>query len=182
MTSIPLGGTRTTAGRRAKSRPAFGDGNEPWTRRDAVLPGLLMLAGVVVLFIGWLGISDAVALNRQTRWLAVSIVGLIVGGLGMVLWLLAGLATVTRLRRAVLAEANRRADSTARRTAPRTTVATAEGYGVAEGMRRYHRADCLMLQGKQATMGEPAAFAEAGLTPCGVCLPAETTGRGGRHA
>ena len=60
--------------------------------------------------------------------------------------------------------------------------AAPEGFGVAEGMRRYHRADCLMLQGKQATMDEPVEFAKAGLEPCGVCLPADTPGRSGRHA
>jgi hypothetical protein len=182
MTSIPLGGTRTTTRRAARSRSvAFHDGPEPWARRDAVLPGLLMLAGVIVLVIGWLGISDAVALERQTRWLAVSIVGLIVGGLGMVLWLLAGLTRVNRLRHAVVAAAERRVALAARAAAAPDAHAAPAGFGVAAGMRRYHRSDCLMLQGKTATTGEPADLAKSGLTPCGVCLPTDPP-PGGRHA
>jgi hypothetical protein len=160
------------------------DGPEPWARRDALLPGLLIAAGVVLLVIGWFGISDAIALNRQMRWLALGITGIIVGGLGMVVWLLFGLTTITRLRRAVYAEIDRRV-SLAERAADAPAAATAEarvGFGTVTGMRHYHRADCLMLAGKQASFAAAAEFTEAGLTPCGVCLPADTPAPGGRHA
>jgi hypothetical protein len=181
MTSIPLGGTRTTARRAARGRAVeFHDGPEPWARRDLALPGLFILLGVIVLVVGWFGISDAVALNRQMRWLAVGIIGLIVGGFGMVLWLLAGLTKVTRLRRAVVAEADRRVTLATRSTG--SAAAAPAGFATVAGMRRFHRTDCLMLTGKAAELGEPTDFAAAGLAPCGVCLPADAPGRGGHHA
>jgi hypothetical protein len=184
MTSIPIGESRTAAkGRAAVRRPvALHDGPEPWSRRDALVPGLFIVIGVVLLVVGWFGISDAVALDRQTRWLALGITGLIVGGLGMVVWLLFGLATITRLRRAVYAEIDRRV-TVAERAADVPAAATAAvpgGFATVAGMRRYHRANCLMLQGKQATYAEAATFTEAGLTPCGVCLPADAPGRSHR--
>jgi hypothetical protein len=186
MTSIPIGGTRATANRRAASRRpvALHDGPEPWTRRDALLPGLFIAFGLVLLVVGWFGISDAVALERQTRWLALGIGGLIVGGLGMVVWLLGGMITITQLRRAVYAEIDRRVSAAERATAGGATEATAEvtvGFATAPGMRRYHRAECLMLQGKPATFAEEEALTEAGLAPCGVCLP-EPPRAGHRHA
>jgi hypothetical protein len=185
MTSIPIGGTRTTAKRRAASRRpvALHDGREPWARRDALFPGLLIGVGVVLLVVGWFGISDAIALESQTRWLALGIVGLIVGGLGMVVWLLAAMIRISQLRRAVYAEIDRRV-SAAERAAAGAATPTAEvavGFATAPGMRRYHRADCLMLRGKKATVAAEADLTKAGLAPCGVCLPA-AAGAGGRHA
>jgi hypothetical protein len=185
MTSISVSGTRTKANRRsARSRPVeLPDGPEPWGRRDAVLPGVLIALGVLGLVIGWFGISDAVALERQMRWLALGIVGLIVGGFGMVMWLLFGLVTVGRLRRAVMHEIDRRATAAESLAAPRVQVqAETTAFGAAPGMRHYHRADCLLLQGKQASFAETTEFAEAGLAPCGVCLPADATERGARRA
>jgi len=192
MTSIPIGGTRTTANRRAASRRpvALHDGGEPWARRDALLPGLFIAVGLVLLVVGWFGISDAVALERQTRWLAVGIVGLIVGGLGMVVWLLAAMIRISQLRRAVYAEIDRRVTAAERRAeaAPTPTAELAVGFATAPGMRRYHRVTCLMLAGKKATAAAEADLTKAGLAPCGVCLPAAPTAPataadgGGRHA
>jgi hypothetical protein len=191
MTSIPIEGTRTAAKRRDTSRrpAALHDGHEPWARRDALLPGLFIGVGLVLLVVGWFGISDAIALESQTRWLALGIVGLIVGGLGMVVWLLAAMIRIGQLRRAVYAEIDRRV-SAAERAAAAVPTPTAElvvGFATAPGMRRYHRVTCLMLQGKKATPAAEADLTKAGLVPCGVCLPAATpaataTDGGGRHA
>jgi hypothetical protein len=186
MTSIPISGTRASAKRRAAShRPvALHDGREPWARRDALLPGLFIVIGLVLLVVGWFGISDAVALERQTRWLALGIIGLIVGGMGMVVWLLAAMIRISQLRRAVYAEIDRRVSAAERAAVAGVAAPTAEvavGFGVAPGMRHYHGADCLMLQGKKATFAAESDLAKAGLQACGVCLPA-ATGGGGRHA
>lgn len=165
--------SRAGAGARAGSRPAgrartAAPGPEPWSRRDAAVPALLTAVGLVLLVWGWFGISGTVDLDSQTRWLALGILGLIVGGLGMVVWLLLGLRAVTALKHDVLV------DLEARLPAPREAASAAAtapaGLGTVPGMRRYHRADCLMLAGKDATWADDAEHARAGLAPCGVCL------------
>jgi hypothetical protein len=163
--------SRVRAGQRSAGARVGAPGAEPWRRGHALVTGVLGAVGAVLLVWGWYGSSGTVDLNSQTRWLALGILGLIVGGLGMSVWLLAGLRAVTDLKREVLDELSRRLPVEAAAAAPAGSAPGTTALGTAPGMRRYHRAECLMIAGKDATWAEAHAHVEAGLVPCGVCRP-----------
>ena len=162
--------TEARPGRRAghAARERVAARPEPWVRGDALVTAVLAALGLVGLVIGWVGISGTVDLDSQMRWLAFGITALIVGGAGMVLWLLAGLRAVTDLKREVLTEIEARLPVAAQAAAP----AAVAGFGTVPGMRRYHHPRCTMLAGKDATWADATAHAAAGLQPCGICLAA----------
>jgi hypothetical protein len=179
MSSISVGNprtrraTRATGARRAGSsvgRPR--DGHEPWAKGDAVVVAVVLVLAVAGLVIGWFGISDTVGLNSQTRWLGFGIGALLLGGFGMVAWLLVGLRSVAMLRREVLTELDRRHPAPARSADAAAGVTERQGYAAANGMRRYHRDGCQLLAGKDVTFTDEAAQRSAGRTPCPICLTA----------
>lgn len=171
MTSVTVPGSRRGAvGRTAtrNSRVRRHDGAEPWARRDAVLPGLLTVLGLVGLVIGWVGISDTVSLSRQTRWLGLGIGSLVIGGLGVVLWLVSGLTQLGRLRRDVLAELALREGQHEQSV---EVIDAGARWGIATGMRRHHESDCELLVGKDVRWLTAAEVADSGTLPCGICRP-----------
>jgi len=172
MSSISLGKAQARSARaaRAKREPSH-DGPEPWLRRDFIVVAVVLVLAAIGLVIGWLGVSDTVDLNDQTRWLGFGIAALILGGFAMVFWLLRGLVAVAVLRREVMAEVDRRHPEPAR-TAPILT--NRQGLATVAGMRRYHQADCQMLEGKDASFADEATHTQAGLLPCPICLAAST--------
>jgi hypothetical protein len=176
VTSVTVSGSRRGAlGRAATPRRARRrhDGAEPWARRDLLLPALLTVLGLVGLFVGWLGISDTVSLSRQSRWLGLGIGSVVLGALGVVLWLVTGLTNLGRLRREVLADLTRRAAEDAG-TEPGEVIEHAR-WGIVAGMRHHHRADCELLEGKDVRWLDAAEVATAGTAACGMCRP-EVTG------
>jgi fatty acid desaturase len=181
MTSISIGETRARAERRERAgQPRHYDGQEPWARRDIAAVAVVLVRAVVGLVVGWLGVSDTVDLDGQTRWLGFGIAALILGGFGMVGWLLVGLGRVARLRREVLAELTRRHPEPVTADWQVTThqASVTVNFGTVPGMRRYHRADCQLLAGKQGTYAATADHEKAGLAPCPICLPADHEGVG----
>lgn len=170
MTSVTVPGSRRGALGRAAARTARvrrHDGDEPWARRDALLPALLTVLGLVGLVVGWLGISDTVSLSRQTRWFALGIGSVVLGSLGVVLWLVTGLTNLGRLRREVIAGLALRAAADA--PVEPAAVEHEVRFGVVAGMRRHHRADCELLAGKEVRW---LTADEVGTMPaCGICRP-----------
>ncbi|GAA0619469.1 hypothetical protein GCM10009547_22420 [Sporichthya brevicatena] len=70
MSSISLGETRARVARAGTARSApLHDGAEPWARRDVVVVAVVLAVAVAGLVVGWLGVSDTVDLDSQTRWL-----------------------------------------------------------------------------------------------------------------
>lgn len=179
---MAVDGTRASADRRARARRARPhEGPEPWARRDRLVLGVLLAVSVIGLTIGWFGISDTVDLNDQTRWLGFGIAALMLGGFGMLSWLLTGLREVSLLRIEVLTEVDRRhPDPTVARAAAKegssSSTPTGEGFGTVAGMRRFHAASCQMLVGKDVTFTTSADHLAAGRLPCGVCLAEDERG------
>jgi hypothetical protein len=134
-----------------------------------VIVGLLAGAGLVV---GWVGVSGTVRLDTQAGWLGLGIASMLLGTLGMVGWLVIGLAAVTRLRRTVIEDLTAR--SVRREAAHPAQVEAADGdrlFGITAGMRRYHRAECELLAGKEPRWLDEQALVFAGTRPCGICRP-----------
>jgi hypothetical protein len=172
LTSVTVpAGRRKALGRATTrtSRVRRHDGAEPWARRDALLPGLLTAVGLIGLIVGWVGISDTVSLSRQSRWLGLGIGSVVLGGLGVVLWLFAGLTNLGRLRRDVLGELALRAAEDAQ-DEPLEATHDAR-FGIAAGMRRHHRPECELLAGKTVTWLEADEVPATGTAPCGICRP-----------
>lgn len=177
MTSVTVSGSRRGTLGRAAARNGrarrLHDGPEPWARRDVLLPALLTVLGLVGLVVGWLGISDTVSLSRQSRWLGLGIGAVVLGALGVVLWLVAGLTNLGRLRREVLADLARRAAEDAR-SQPDEVIEHAARWGIVAGMRHHHRAGCELLEGKAVRWLDAAEVAAAGSAACGICRPGVT--------
>lgn len=168
MSSVSLGEAHVSTRRASKARPAAPhDGPEPWARRDVAVVALILLLALAGLTVGWFGVSDTVDLNAQTRWLGMGIGALVVGGFGMVAWLLLGLRRVATLRRDVLADLDRRHPEPAARAA---VLTDRQRLGTVPGMRRYHADGCQLLEGKAVIYADATAHTEAGLTPCPICL------------
>lgn len=170
MTSVAVPGNRRRAASRRAAQSRRGAGElrqEPWARRDVVVLAVVCAIAVTGLIVTWIGISGAVSLTRQSRWLGVGIGSLLLGGLAMVGWLVLGMARVGVLRAAIVRElALAEADDAA--SAP---AAGYRRFGAVPGMRHYHYDDCRLLTDKTPSWGTVATHAEVGLLPCGICRP-----------
>lgn len=138
---------------------------------------LLLAVGLIGMIIGWAGISGTADLKKQTRWLGFGIGSLIVAGLGMVTWLVAGLVSIAKLRRGVMRDlAVRYPEAENARGSEETAQHQAVGtFGIATGMRRYHRADCDILVDKEVRWLDSESLHFAGALPCGMCDPDGTS-------
>lgn len=155
----------TASARTARSTPGNGEG--PWAARDLAALGFVGALALAGLVIAWAGISGEVRLAVQARWLGLGIASLLLGGLGMVGWLVIGWARVGALRREVLRGLVRTDDG----DSPSAEAIGQHRFGTVPGMRRYHREDCQLLAAKTSTWESPRAHARAGLLPCGICRP-----------
>jgi hypothetical protein len=177
VTSVTVSGSRRGTLGRAATRNGrarrLHDGAEPWARRDALLPALLTVLGLIGLVVGWLGISDTVSLPRQSRWLGLGIGSVVLAGLGVVLWLVAGLTNLGRLRRAVVADLARAAQDA--QSEPEEGIEHTAHWGIVTGQRHHHRADCELLEGKNVRWLDAAGVAASSTAACGICRP-EVTG------
>ncbi|MGQ0844018.1 MAG: hypothetical protein ACT4QF_07765 [Sporichthyaceae bacterium] len=172
-------GTRHRSVAERGTRPAVLDRPEPWNRFAAFVTAVLVGLGLIGMFVGWFGTSGTADLESQAGWLALGIGSLILAGFGMVVWLLLGLIAVGALRREVVA------DLTARRAArageavsagaeaEAAAHASAGQFGIATGMRRFHRDGCDILVGKNVRWLDREALHFADALPCGMCKPDE---------
>jgi hypothetical protein len=124
--------------------------------------------GLVLVAAGWLGARGEVALDRQAPWIAVSVVGLLVGSASGALWLL-------QLRRAVgeRTAALHLAIGQLEAARPITLAAAARRDAVrvrrTRGGALYHRPGCALVAGRAVKEGDPARWAKAGVRPCEAC-------------
>jgi hypothetical protein len=152
--------------------PGTGDG--PWSARDLAGLGIVSALSLAGSVIAWTGISGEVRLPIQARWLGLGIASLLLGGLGMVGWLVIGSARVGALRREVIRELLR---IDAGGDSASVEAVGAHRFGTVAGMRRYHREDCQLLTAKTSSWATPRAHAQAGLLPCGICRPPDPESR-----
>jgi hypothetical protein len=137
--------------------------------RALLLAGL----GILIAVVCWYRVSGQVRLRDQQSWAAVSVLGLVVGCLGGVSWLLVGLRAVRLGQRQLLADIAVVMDWPAdlagyagRRQAAATDSPDELVSG--PGMTLVHRAACPVARGKDV-----APVAEGhGLDACAMCLPA----------
>lgn len=143
-------------------------GESPWGEIELARLVKSTLLGVTALGAAWFGASGATGWSRLMLWMAIGIGALLVAGLGMTRWLIAGLASVRCERRRLLAFLAISAASSGREAA---ACADEGAVCTAPGMARYHRLGCELAVGKALVEVGPEAVAEQRLLPCGICAP-----------
>lgn len=133
----------------------------PWRVGDVVRLGTRLLLGVVGIAGCWAGASGTVDFRQQIGWTAGAVLAAIVAASGGVAWALAGLGTVGKERRRLVASLR----ETLPAAVPVDVPPQHDGLVVGAGMRRYHRPTCDVVRGKDV---RPTTGID--LRPCGMCL------------
>lgn len=132
----------------------------PWSRRSRLgtLGGLSV--GAVLVAVAAIGAAGEDAFRQEIAWLNLGVVGVIVEGTTVLMWLLTGRRAVTQVRNHVVHLYGVPTPSTAgiADTHPHRRVTVA-------GSTWHHRPGCLLINGKP----EVDAAASASLSPCQVC-------------
>ena len=142
----------------------------PWHAGNQLSLAFLSLLGFGGIVLSWWMVAGSAQTATQQGWLDVGVVALLVAATGDALYLLNGRRAVQRGRRALaLRMAALAGDDTA---AGGVSPDFAAGLVVTTPkMSRYHRAGCLLVQGKPVAWGSVAENVRAGRRPCGVCTP-----------
>jgi hypothetical protein len=114
---------------------------------------------MIGLTVGWYGAAKESDWHDDARWIVLAVAAVVVSGLGLLGWVVAGRARLTTARRHVIEALTERQK---RRVQPRGTAGVTV---TAAGMHRRHRPDCLLMDGKVAI---PAAEDDE-TAGCGVC-------------
>ena len=151
----------------------------PWQRREVVWPGVRIFAGLLGNLITWYGCSGTLDWNKQSWWVAIGSIALIVSLSGVAGVVRVGLRNLRHLERLLLGAA--RAQFAGAASAISADVARAEHLGAAalvtlpraggSGTSLFHRADCLLVSGKGVAGVNREDALAARLQPCGMCRP-----------
>ena len=136
-----------------------------WRRADLLLLFGALGAGLLLIAVGYWGVSGTRVFDDQVSSARLAAIGVLLAQAGIVRSVIAG-------RRAL----GRRLQSTLRQptAAPATVGAGPQPAAapVAAGdMTRYHRPGCAFVAGKAILAGSAAEHERAGRRPCGMCHP-----------
>jgi hypothetical protein len=151
--------------------PAAAPMTSPWGLQDHVRLAQSTALGASGLLVGWYGLAQTVALSRQATFLVVGIAGLLVASGGLAAWLLAGLRSVRDRRVRVRTATVLVAEGLGARTAVVVTTSQSEGLVATDAMTRYHRPDCLLVEGKMTDSASASDHERSGRSSCPVCVP-----------
>ena len=139
------------------------------------LGGGLALAGAVLLFLGWYGVSGANTVPEQLPYLASgSIPGAALVIAAAVMWSRESAQRTARRTDALVAELHGLLVDDDAVEVPVTTADAPppDGHYAVAGAERYHRAGCVLIAGKpDAALVDAAAIAARHLSPCDICEP-----------
>jgi hypothetical protein len=152
----------------------------PWQGQDVIRVAWMTLLGLTGLGVCWFGASGAADFQNQINWIAGAAAALVLAGIGMIGWLLAGfrevhrashqVATVLRTDYLHLTMANALDDDL---TSPARSAAvpsqSPDTYVVGPAMTRAHTPDCLLVRGKAVVEIAAADIRWRGLESCEVC-------------
>ncbi len=138
-----------------EARPAL------WSRRDAEwLVGLLAVGGVLV-GLSWFFAAGRPDAGDQLVFVSLALVGVVVGSAAVVGWLVRGRRFLSARRGLLLGTAPPEA----------ATAARAEELVAGPGGRWFHRADCLLVDGRGWTASPRREHESAGRLACPGCRP-----------
>jgi hypothetical protein len=131
---------------------------------------VLALLGGVVLVTSWYVVSGEARWQDQRTGLNTAVLGVLPAYGAGALLLVAGRRAVGLRRAALLGD---RPAALAPLASPVASAPASDGLFLvgAEGLRRFHRPDCTMANGRGWTAASRPEHQRDGRTPCGVCLP-----------
>ncbi len=139
----------------------------PWAGRASAAAGVGALVSLVVVIIGWEGVSNEARFDDAQPWFVVGVVGLLVGFAAAVFWL----STAAKRIRGVRLECHALLRAEFGPGSDKVGVANASSGPVrfvrAAGMVKVHLDSCELMTGKDHDEVIPGADAAR----CGVCLP-----------
>jgi hypothetical protein len=139
-----------------------------WRRADLVVLAGAVGAGLILLGVGYWGVSGTRVFDDQVGAARLAAAGVLVAQAGFV-W------SVTRGRRALGCRLRSalpaRTGDVAAPSGPSTGGTRSAGPLATADMTRYHRDDCAFVVGKAAGAAPVAEHERAGRRPCGVCRP-----------
>ena len=129
--------------------------------RGAVVLGVRVGVGFVLVVAGWIGASDQVQLDRQAPWVAVAVAGMLVAAGAAALWLLETRRAVRERVLAVVAAVE---------AIPEAALAVDDEVRVRRrGARLYHRPGCALVAGRAVDAADAAAWSADGVEACEAC-------------
>jgi hypothetical protein len=139
----------------------------PWPRAHRWRLAVFNTVGLGLIVSGWYRGSATGHVPTQLAWLNVALAGVVIAGVGDMLWLLRGRRGVALAHMMVLR---------GRVGGSPSDLAAMNGHGetalvTSPKMNSYHRSSCILVQGKEAHMASRARHESAGLGRCGVCEP-----------
>ncbi len=160
----------------AAAGPGTASGGVPWSAEDLIRWVLGLGAGGIVIVVSWYVCSGDATFSRQIGPVDAAVGGLVLAGLGNVMWLLRGRRALGERRRALLpdiADFIEATERSAEAEVPAAGSAASEGdlFVGGEGMVRFHRPDCILAVGRSWAVSTRQVHEEAGRLPCGVCDP-----------
>ncbi len=138
-----------------------------WRPEDVLRSMALITAGFVMCAVGWYLASGETNYRHQIGPANLALGGLIVAGIGHVVWAMRGRRAIAERRRRLLGEpalVPLASNVSYERTQSSVIVA-------GEGMRHYHRSDCPLAVRRPWPSGPADVQEAAGREPCGVCQP-----------
>ena len=149
-----------------------------WGAEDLLRWAITTGLGGIVIVVGWYIAAGEATFAQQVGPLDAALAGLVLSGVGNLVWLLHGRRALGERRRLLLPDV---ADATASAAghvvvaglAPTVGAATVDDVFLAgEGMERFHRPECALAAGRRGwTTATRREHEAAGRRPCGVCRP-----------
>jgi hypothetical protein len=150
-----------------------------WGAEDLLRWAITTGLGGIVIAVAWYIAAGEATFAQQVGPVDAALAGLLLSGIGNLVWLLHGRRALGERRRVLLpnvAAATASADAPVVVVGPLSTPAgeaSVDGVFLAgEGMERFHRPECALAAGRTGwTTGTRREHEEVGRRPCGVCLP-----------
>lgn len=143
----------------------------PWSGRHLIGLAVAYTVALLLVGVGTYGAGGTGDQDEGVRWLAVSVAGLVIGGVANGLWLSWGRYRVA-VTRHVLVGAHRPAPRwTSGRTSVVGPVSAAELPVTHPESTRYHREHCELVRGRQLSRAAREQHEAQGRHACEVCEP-----------
>ncbi len=147
----------------------------PWSLAEFGRVVFLWSAAFITLGVAWAGSRSDANPTHSSRWILIGLIGALLGSTASTLWLVAGTRNVRGREQWIMSRIDQLRPQiqevlgfTAASESVGRTGFDDDALVKVENGSRFHRADCLMVSGKDVVS---ANSTDPSLEPCGVCQP-----------